>query len=183
MQVFNHLDIKTTNSSCPQYCRGWLYLFVKFSLWYHSKHAVNWRNQAPWFSCPVHITICLLQSFWRQLKHIWTCQASKDEITHKAHCSVGNHHFREHVHHGKVRTFPNDTNDKPAEIAAKAVPQDSFTCHCNQICRGYSTCWERVLECDATLYYNTSSVLVLVLEEGAEWPSHVGMTLILKKLQ
>ncbi len=45
-------------------------------------------------------------------------------------------HFRDHVNHEKVKIFPIDTNDQPADIATKTVPQDSSTYHQMKITGG-----------------------------------------------
>ncbi len=50
------------------------------------------------------------------------------------HIAVCYHHFREHVHAGKIKVYTIDTKDQPADIATKALAQDLFVCHCQQIC-------------------------------------------------
>ncbi len=44
------------------------------------------------------------------------------------HIAVCYHHFREHVHTGKIKVYPIDTKDQPANIATKALT-DLFVHH------------------------------------------------------
>ncbi len=147
----NNLCIKDTNSNCSQYYRGWVYLFVQ----------------------------CIMQLIEESVQHgfcvLWTlqcvyCKAFEDnpgtlELTSHPkirsctkHITLLHHYFKDHLCQWNINIFPIDTNDQPADIATKAVSQDSFTCHLMMICGGCSTCWEVVLECCAALYSNTFKI-------------------------
>ncbi len=44
------------------------------------------------------------------------------------------HHFREHVHSGKIKVYPIDNKEKLTDIATKVLAQDLFVHDCNLIC-------------------------------------------------
>ncbi len=50
------------------------------------------------------------------------------------HIAVCYHHFREHVRAGKIKVYPIDTKDPPADVATKALAQDLCVRHRRQIC-------------------------------------------------
>ncbi len=50
------------------------------------------------------------------------------------HIAVCYHHFREHVCQGKIKIFPISTDLQPADMATKALPEESFVRHHKTIC-------------------------------------------------
>lgn len=45
------------------------------------------------------------------------------------HIAVCYHHFCKHVHQGKIKIFDISTNLKPADMATKALPEESCVHH------------------------------------------------------
>ena len=45
------------------------------------------------------------------------------------HINVCYHHFRKHVHHGKIKIFPISTNNWIADLFTKALAQTIFVKH------------------------------------------------------
>ncbi|KAL7449562.1 hypothetical protein ACHAXS_000208, partial [Conticribra weissflogii] len=49
------------------------------------------------------------------------------------HINLCYHHFCEYVRNGLIKIFPIDTKVQIADIFTKALPQNSFVCHCKHI--------------------------------------------------
>ncbi len=50
------------------------------------------------------------------------------------HINVCYHHFREHVQKGLIKIFLVGTSSQIADVLTKALPQNSFVCHCIHLC-------------------------------------------------
>ena len=84
----HNLGIQATVTSSPFNHWSWIYLFVNVSLRRPPDHVLTWQNEKQRTSSHMHISTCLLQGIWGQLRSLGIGTLTKASTTHQTHQCV-----------------------------------------------------------------------------------------------
>ncbi len=127
-RLSHHLGFQASISDSPIYYRSGVNCHVHGTLWRHSNHGPNSRDEGPPHSSHLLQALHLLQGLQGQCRRIGISKTSQAAPLHQAHqrlllslswtCK------------GLIKIFQVGTSNQIAYVPTKALEQNNFVCHC-----------------------------------------------------